>query len=210
MTTSDCFELRACYLQYSFLWGGSATFRTTTTTRVSQILKGNYAKTQSGLKIIDFSSLRSGTDKTLYSHDRFISAWKWTIYTMFHCSVSSYKIYNIEHLAKRVKRIDWLHSKQALLNLMQRVCTATDKWLATAAAECANQTIEPHNTSFARGASLPLTSFKKIAPPTLHMPCRGHYEIRSMLREYDRWLDMWNVQLCRWFEWFPLQMYKGL
>jgi len=76
------------------------------------------ARTESSLMIIDFSSNRSGTDKTLYSHDRFELAWKHNIYTMFHCSVSSFEIYDIRYLSKLAKRIVWLYSKQALLNLL--------------------------------------------------------------------------------------------
>lgn len=161
------------------------------------------AKTESSLMIIDFSSNRTGTDRTLHSQDRFECAWKHNIYTMFHCSVSSYEMYNVGYLAKLAKRIVWLYSKQALLNLLQRVCFATYEWLARTAAVCSGETLEPAALSYTSNASLPLTAFQKIKPPVLDMSRRSHYEIKSMLREYENWIYMWNVQLGRYFAWFP-------
>ncbi len=83
------------------------------------------------------------------------------------------------------------------------MCYATDEWLARTAAVYSGETFEPAAISSTGNVSLPLTSFQKIKPPVMDMSRQSHYEIKSMLREYENWIYMWNVQLGRFFAWFP-------
>ena len=107
--------------------------------------------------------------------------------------------------------MSWLQSKQALVDLLQRVCDATAAWIVdTAASGGALLPVSTNDSDASTDcnsstitAPVLLCPFKHTSAPRLNSHHNSFYEILSMTCEFQSWVKRWNSRLESFFQWFP-------
>ena len=148
-----------------------------------------------------------------------MNEWTGTIANMFNVYHNYDALSSKQCIVEAAKDVPWLRSKEAFLELLQRVCEATDNWLIQAA-DCTNNmpssssetssSTDSSCSSSGGNSSRPMTvvpllsCFRNSSLPNLDKSGDADYTMQDLIHSYrENWVARWNGCLRHFSEWFP-------
>ncbi len=159
--------------------------------------------TSPSLMMIDFSP--GGENIPTSSHIDFFHEWLINHKRMCRledaiCTASVDSFRTVDVALSQARHIEWLHSKQTLLHIIQSTLIATERWLVNTLRGSGSNSVKVNHNITTDSVALPLIPYKHVQRP-------GHYgtnyELRCLFSEYEDWVDHWNDLMEDLFEWFP-------